>query len=297
MAEEKQIELELDRAEDTEVEVPQEEKKEEAPVVADSTEESTDDNFDKAETATQKRIDRLTKKMREAERQREEALKYAQGVQAESTQLKQRMEALDTNYVTEYSTRVESQLSSAEDELAKAMEVGDTKGVVESQRKITRLAIENDRAEQAKMQQEQVAKQREAAPQQPVAPTQQPLREPDAKAKQWAHRNDWFGNDTAMTMTSFVIHRQLTEEEGFDASEDEYYDEIDKRMRSEFPHKFNGEATETEIDTRPAQTVASATRSAKRGRGKNTVRLTPSQVAIAKKLGVPLEEYAKHVKE
>jgi hypothetical protein len=291
MAEEKQIELELDRAEDTEVEVPQEEKKEEAPVVADSTEESTDDNFDKAETATQKRIDRLTKKMREAERQREEALKYAQGVQAESTQLKQRMEALDTNYVTEYSTRVESQLSSAEDELAKAMEVGDTKGVVESQRKITRLAIENDRAEQAKMQQEQVAKQREAAPQQPVAPTQQPLREPDAKAKQWAHRNDWFGNDEAMTYAAFGVHKRLVEEEGFDPKTDEYYTELDKRMQTEFPHKLNGNSK------RPAQTVASVSRgSSGRSSGKK-VRLTPSQVAIAKKLGVPLEEYAKYVKE
>ena len=158
MAEEEQIELELDKTEDTEVEVPQPEKKEdEAPVVATEAE----DNFDKAENATQKRIDRLTKKMREAERQREEAINYAQKVQAESSHLKQRMDALDTNYVTEYSSRVESQLSSAEQEMAKAMEVGDTNAVVEAQRKITRLAIENDRAEQAKSQQEQAAKQRE----------------------------------------------------------------------------------------------------------------------------------------
>ena len=123
---------------------------------------------------------------------------------------------------------------------------------------------------------------------------QQQAAPPDPKAEAWAENNPWFGEDTAMTMTSFVIHRQLTEEEGFDATEDQYYDEIDKRMRAEFPHKF-GEAVQEEI--RPAQTVASATRSPKRGRGKNTVRLTPSQVAIAKKLGVPLEEYARHVKE
>ena len=117
---------------------------------------------------------------------------------------------------------------------------------------------------------------------------------PDPKAEAWARKNSWFGEDTAMTMTSFVVHRQLTEEEGFDPSSDQYYNEVDKRMREEFPHKFNGTSSGTE--TRPVQTVASATRSPKKGRSK-TVRLTPSQVAIAKKLGVPLEEYAKYVKE
>ena len=218
MAEEEQIELELDKTEDTEVEVPQPEKKEdEAPVVATEAE----DNFDKAENATQKRIDRLTKKMREAERQREEAINYAQKVQAESSHLKQRMDALDTNYVTEYSSRVESQLSSAEQEMAKAMEVGDTNAVVEAQRKITRLAIENDRAEQAKSQQEQAAKQRETAPQQQLQAAPQQVREPDAKAKEWAQRNEWFGQDEAMTYAAFGVHKKLVEEEGFDPKADE----------------------------------------------------------------------------
>ena len=288
MAEEEQIELELEKAEDTEVEVPQSEKKEdEAPVVATEAE----DNFDKAENATQKRIDRLTKKMREAERQREEAINYAQKVQAESSHLKQRMDALDTNYVTEYSSRVESQLSSAEQEMAKAMEVGDTNAVVEAQRKITRLAIENDRAEQAKSQQEQAAKQRETAPQQQPQAAPQQVREPDAKAKEWAQRNEWFGQDEAMTYAAFGVHKKLVEEEGFDPKADEYYTELDKRMQTEFPHKLNGNSK------RPAQTVASVSRSSSGRSSGKKVRLTPSQVAIAKKLGVPLEEYAKYVKE
>ena len=153
---EQQIELELEEEQDTEVEVKQDEKEEQK---VEAVEAEKPDNFEKAESATQKRIDRLTKKMREAERQREEAINYAQKVQAESNQLRDRMNTLDTNYVTEYSTRVESQMTAAEQEMAKAMEVGDTNAVVEAQRKITALAIENDRAQQAKQQQERLAKQ------------------------------------------------------------------------------------------------------------------------------------------
>ena len=295
MAEEKkQIELEFEEEQPQEVEIPEEKQEDapDAPIVAES--DDSDDNFEKAKSKTQMRIDRLTKKMREVERQREEALKYAQGVQAEADQLKQRINTLDTNYVQEYSSRVETQMNTAEQDLARAIEIGDTKAVVEAQRQITKLAIENDRAEQAKAQQERYAQQAEAQKDQQVQqpmPQQQPRR-PDPKAEQWAQRNAWFGEDQAMTYAAFGIHKRLVENEGFDPQSDEYYSELDKRMLGEFPHKLgNGESK------RPAQTVASVSRNnSGRSSGKK-VRLTPSQVAIAKKLGVPLEEYAKHVKE
>jgi len=288
MAEEKQqIELDLEDEQDTEVEV--EAAKEEPQVEA-----ATEDQFEKAESNTQKRIDRLTKKMREAERQKDEALRYAQGVQAEAAQLKDRMNAMDTNYVNEYSNRVTSEMGTAEGELARAIEIGDTNGVVEAQRKITRLAIENDRAEQAKAQQQRYAQQAQAQAQTQVQqpmPQQQPRR-PDPKAESWAQRNEWFGTDEAMTYAAFGVHKKLVENEGFDPQSDEYYSELDKRMQSEFPHKLkNGEGK------RPAQTVASVSRSSSGRSSGKKVRLTPSQVAIAKKLGVPLEEYAKYVKE
>ena len=289
MAEEKQqIELDLEDEQDTEVEV--EAAKDEEPQI----EAATEDQFEKAESNTQKRIDRLTKKMREAERQKDEALRYAQGVQAEAAQLKDRMNAMDTNYVNEYSNRVTSEMGTAEGELARAIEIGDTNGVVEAQRKITRLAIENDRAEQAKAQQQRYAQQAQAQAQTQVQqpmPQQQPRR-PDPKAESWAQRNEWFGTDEAMTYAAFGVHKKLVENEGFDPQSDEYYSELDKRMQSEFPHKLkNGESR------RPAQTVASVSRSTSGRSSGKKVRLTSSQVAIAKKLGVPLEEYAKYVKE
>ena len=290
MAEEEQVELDLEQDQDTEVEVKEPEQKEDTPEV------DTEDNFQKAEDATQKRINRLTKKMREAERQREEALSYAQKVQAESAQLKERMDTLDTSYVSEYSSRVQSEMTAAEQEMAKAMDLGDTPGVVEAQRKITALAIENDRAQQAKDQQERLSKQKEAMPQQqnvPQHPAERlaPVRGPSPKAEAWAQKNNWFGQDEAMTYAAFGIHKKLVEEEGFDPNSDEYYTELDKRVVTEFPHKFNGGSK------RPAQTVASVSRTTSGRSSGKKVRLTPSQVAIAKKLGVPLEEYAKYVKE
>ena len=285
---ENQIELDLDDSQETDVEVSDGEEEEGSSQSASET-----DNFDKADNATQKRIDRLTKKMREAERQREEAIKFAQGVQSEASQLKQRMDALDSNYVNEYSNRVETQTTSAEADLARAIEIGDTAGVVEAQRRITRLAIEQDRANQAKIQQaryaQQVQAQQQARVNQPM-PQQQPRR-PDPKAEHWARRNSWFGEDEAMTYAAFGVHKKLVEDEGFDPQSDEYYTELDRRMAGEFPHKLNGGSK------RPAQTVASVSRNTSGRSSGKKVRLTPSQVAIAKKLGVPLEEYAKYVKE
>ena len=289
MAEEKQIEMDLEEDHDTEVDLPEEK---ENPSV-EMADDDSEDQFKKAESSTQKRIDRLTKKMREAERREQEALNYARQVQSESQSLKQRMDALDNSYVSEFSTRVTAQMEQAENELSRAMELGDTKSAIEAQRKITALAIQADRADQAKMQQEQYKKQLEMEAQyrqnQPQQQRQAPKR-PDPKAEQWAVRNKWFGEDQAMTYAVFGIHKKLIEDEGFDPQSDDYYTELDRRMADEFPHKLKNQSR------RPAQTVASASRVTP-GRSGKKVRLTPSQVAIAKKLGVPLEEYAKYVKE
>ena len=276
-----QVELELEDKE-TVVEVPGTE------------EEGTEDQFDKADSATQKRINRLTKKMREAERREVEAISYAKQVQEESQQIKTRMNSLDSHYVNEFSNRVTTQQQQAEEAMQRAMDVGDTKAVVDAQRQLTSLAIENDRAQQAKVQQEryqqQLAAQQQAQLNQPM-PQQPQTKRPDPKAEQWAVKNDWFGEDEAMTYAAFGIHKKLVEEQGFDPQSDDYYNELDRRVSEEFPHKFK------EQNRRPAQTVASASRQTTGRSGKRQVRLTPSQIAIAKKLGVPLEEYAKYVKE
>ena len=277
--------------EQVELELPEQEP-DDAVVVEETSTEEGSDNFEKAESATQKRIDRLTKRMREAERDKDEAIRYAQQVQNENTQFKQRIQNMDHNYVSEFSNRVESQIGSAEAELARAVELGDSAQVVEAQKKLTQLAIENDRAQQAKVQQERLAQQ-----QQQPAQAQQAYKEPDPKAQRWAERNDWFGSDEAMTYAAFGIHKKLVEDEGFDPTSDEYYSELDSRMMEEFPHKLDSAQNDKRGSKRSAQNVASVSRSpGGRSKGKK-VRLTPSQISIAKKLGVPLEEYAKYVKE
>jgi len=286
MAEREEDQVELDFEEqDTEVEVEAQ--------ASDHDDGDSDENFRKAETATQKRIDRLTKKMREAERREQEAIRYAQAVQSETQTLKQRMNSMDNNYVTEYTNRVNTQIQQAEHELARAIEVGDSAKTVEAQRKLTNLAIQADRAQQAKAQQDRYLKQQQAAAQhqsrQPM-PAQQPRR-PDPKAEQWALKNSWFGQDEAMTYAAFGIHKKLVEDEGFDPQSDDYYTELDRRISDKFG---NGGKS---ANKRTAQTVVGASRSSNTGRSGRKVRLTPSQVAIAKKLGVPLEEYAKYVKE
>ena len=283
MSEDNQIELDL-TAEDpsgTEVEVI-------------SEDSGNEDSFDRAENATQKRIDRLTKKMREAERREQEAVNYAKQVQGESEQIKSRMASLDNSYVNEYTTRVTTQLTQAEQEYARAMEMGDTQAAVEANRKMTALSIENDRASQAKMQQERMQSQRpqqQAAQPQQQQQQQQQVRRPDRKAETWAERNEWFGQDDAMTYAAFGIHKTLVEDEGFDPQSNDYYSELDNRIA----RKFNMPSNNT--SKRAVQTVAGVSRSTSGRSSGRKVRLTPSQVAIAKKLGVPLEEYAKYVKE
>jgi len=283
------IELDVGDAEEVEVEV----EVEASPRNGEDSSKDSEDQFSKAETSTQKRIGRLTKKMREAERREKEAIKYAQAVQGESNDLKQRMSSLDTNYVEEYTTRVNTQISQAEANLTRAIEIGDSKATVEAQRALTSLAIQQDRANQAKIQsqrqQQQAAAAQEYQARQPM-PAQQPKR-PDPKAESWALRNSWFGSDEAMTYAAFGIHKKLVEDEGFDPSGEDYYTELDRRISDKFGNGANG------TNRRPAQTVIGASRTPSGRSSGRKVRLTPSQVAIAKKLGVPLEEYAKYVKE
>ena len=245
-----------------------------------------------------KRIDRLTKKAREAERQQEAAIEYARKIQAENQQLKSRVDSLDKGYVAEYEDRVNTQTEALQRDMETAIATSDTAAQVELNKKMAQLAIEEERVKAAKLQQAQsaayVQAQQQQAQQQAQqgGPAQAPVR-PDPKAEEWASKNEWFGEDEAMTFAAFGIHKKLVEEESFDTNTPEYYDEVDKRMREAFPHKFNGEDFSSASETRrPQQAVASATRSS--GSGRKTVRLSPSEVAIAGKLGVPLDEYAKY---
>ena len=239
-----------------------------------------------------KRIAKLTKKMREAERQKEEAIAFAQRVKRERDQYEATATSLDKNYATEMEGRISSSLAAAQAKLAAARQNEDSKAEVEALTAISQLGYEQGKLAELKTQHQM---QETAAKEQPVQPTQQPVQQAparDPKAEAWAEKNEWFGKDNAMTYTAFDLHRKLTEEEGMDPQSDEYYEEVDKRIRLEFPHKFDKPVEEKQT-SKPTQNVASATRSTKTGR--KEVRLTSSQVAIAKKLGVPLEEYAKQL--
>ena len=285
--------IELDSDTEAEVSLPEQE---ESPVREVSEQEESSDHEEYA-SSVQKRIDKLTKKMREAERREQAALEYAQNVQSEVNQLKGRVRTLDDATFNQHGTRLASEQQMAEEALKKAVDIGDADAVVAAQKKLTELAVQGDRyrqvqaQRQAQLQQEQAYAQQQYAQQaQARQPTQQPT-QPDPKAESWAQNNTWFGSDEAMTFAAFGVHKKLVEDEGFDPQSDEYYDELDKRMAVAFPHKFGNNGT----SRRAAQTVAGVSRGTKAGRGK--VRLSRSQVAIAKKLGVPLEEYAKYVKE
>ena len=230
--------------------------------------------------------------MREAERQRDAATDYARAVEEKRQILEQRFERTDSDYMKKFESNVKTGLDSAQKELAAAIESGDAAAQVDANKRIATLAFENAKIEEAKSR--RVERPAPMAPSQVVQPqqsaTQLPEADPDAEA--WASRNTWFGQDRAMTFTAFEIHKDLVEREGFDPKSDEYYAEVDKRIKVDFPHKFG--KTNTESTMKPVQTVASAQRSVKPGR--KTVKLTPSQVVIAKKLGVPLEDYAKQLK-
>jgi hypothetical protein len=237
-----------------------------------------------------RRIAKLTKKMREAERREQAATEYAKNVLAEKESLNSRLSKLDTGYVSEMENRITSSMEAATAKLIKAREDGDIQAEVAATRAISRLSYEEARLSEIKVRN---VKPVETEIRQPVATpreTSQPIN-PDPKAQTWAGKNSWFGNDEAMTYTAFGLHQKLTEEEGYDPQSDEYYEEIDRRIKVEFPHKFG---TNTKSINTAVQNVASASRSTAKI-GRKVVRLSPSQVAIAKKLGVPLQEYAKQL--
>ena len=271
---------------------------EDNPAVETEVKTASSEEMDDYGNKVQSRIDKLTKRLREAERREQAAVQFAQGVQKEAQTQAQRANQLDSGYVAEFGDRVAAQITETKNELKQAMDLGDVDKQVEAQAKLSRLSIEEERAASHKAQRERLQQEMQARgvdPNQPQMPQQMPRqapppREPDPKATDWAEKNTWFGSDEPMTLTSFSIHRKLMEE-GFDPQSDLYYNEVDKRMRETFPHKFEQQVS-------PSQTVASANRGAAPAKArKGSVRLTPSQVAIAKKLGVPLSEYAKYVKE
>ena len=276
--------------------------KEEKPLAASSEKLDTSDEKQEVKTevkkdeledyseSVQRRIAKLTKKMREAERQREEALTYAQSVKAEKEALTKKFSTLENVSLKDREAKIVSALEAAKSKLLVAREANDVGAEIEVQKEIARLGYEDGRLQELKSASENLVKEEPKR----IADVRIPERQQttaDPKAEAWASKNKWFGSDKAMTYTAFDIHKTLIDEEGYDAQTEEYYAEIDKRIRLEFPHKFDKNAT-TET-TKPTQVVASAKRSVKPGR--KTVRLTPSQVAIAKKLGVPLEEYAKQL--
>ena len=256
-------------------------------------EKKSDEELEDYSKGVQSRIAKLTRKMREAERREQAALDYAKGVEEKRQILEKRFEKTDSEYVKKFETSISSGLESAQKELASAIESGDAAAQVEANKRIATLAFENAKLEQAKAGREEQQAEKPVLSQPPVQTRQMedPIN-PDPKAEAWASDNSWFGTDKAMTYTAFEIHKDLTEKEGYDPNSNEYYAEVDRRIKVDFPHKFG--TTNNRQTTAPVQTVASASRSVKPGR--KTVRLTPSQVAIAKKLGVPLEDYAKQLK-
>jgi hypothetical protein len=259
-------------------------------------EKKSDSELEDYSKGVQARIAKLTRKMREAERREQAALDYAKGVEEKRQQLEKRFEKTDSDYIKKFETTISSGLEAAQKELAAAIESGDAKAQVEANKRIATLAFENAKLDAAKEGRQTAQAEKPVQNLSQGGQINQPAMDdsinPDPRAEAWASKNPWFGSDRAMTYTAFEIHKDLTEKEGYDPSSDEYYAEVDKRMRVDFPHKFGN--TETKQTAAPVQTVASAKRSVKPGR--KTVRLTSSQVAIAKKLGVPLEEYAKQLK-
>jgi hypothetical protein len=241
----------------------------------------------------QKRIAKLTRKMREAERQKEEAIAFAEAAHRQKSDLEGRLSKLDKSYTSEFETRVKTNMAAARQALKTAIESQDVDGQIAAQEQISNLTMDAARlnAMKAAEASKPVSKEVNVTPQQTRQPTQS-----DPMAEAWASENPWFGNDSAMTYTAFDIHKTLVEKEGYDPKSKEYYEEVDSRIRLEFPHKFDKIDGNTTERARPVQNVASAKRSASTGRKSKTVKLSPSQVAIAKRLGVPLEAYAKQLK-
>jgi|TARA_R110002051_G_scaffold40611_1_gene84491 hypothetical protein len=284
-----QVPLDITEKEET-VEI---EASEETEVVQEEAVEKEATEQEEYSKSVQKRINQLTKRVKETEREREEAVRFAQGAKAQADETTARLKQLDQSYLSEYGGRITAEQTQVEAELKRAVETGDSQATVDAQRKMTQLAVAADRYGQAKQQQEQqqAAYETQQQQQQQPQPAAAPPQPADPKAEKWANKNSWFGEDYTMTFAAFGIHKKLVEEDGFDPQTDDYYDELDKRIKTEFAHKFKDGTS----SKKTAQTVASVSRGNRSGRRK--VKLTPSQVTIAKKLGVPLEEYAKYVKE
>ena len=255
-------------------------------------EKKQDEKLEEYSEGVQKRIAKLTRKWREAERQKDAAVHYAQSVEEKRKAWEAKYSKLDSTYLKDSEARIKSQLDAVKGKLAAAIESGDTAKQVEAQTELSALTSDARTIDSEKTRRESYEKEEPKTPAyQPGTPAQTPtLPQVDEKAEDWATKNSWFGQDRAMTFTAFEIHKDLVEKEGFDPKSNEYYAEIDKRIKVDFPHKFGKSETTT---TKPAQTVASVRRSVKTGR--KQVKLTSSQVQIARKLGVPLEEYAKQL--
>lgn len=236
-----------------------------------------------------KRLDKLTAKLREAERREQAAISYAQNVQKSLEESQKRAASLDNSYLTETEGRINSQMAIVEANLQDAVERGDGKAVVEAQKLFNQLTLQQERLKAAKVTRASTPVMQ--PPQQYVQQAQPQVARPDPKAEIWAEENEWFGADEIMTNAAYVIHNKLSEE-GFDLQSDEYYDELNRRIRKEFPHKFS----RPRADTSNVPSVAPATRGSTVNGGRRSVKLTPSEVSIARRLGVPLDEYAKHVR-
>jgi len=265
----------------------------EEPAQEDKPEEPKENNLQDFSEGVQKRIDKLTRRYREAERREKAALDYAKSLQKKYSDSEKKYDTADEQYLKEFDARVDSQREQVKSKLKDAIEANDAEKIMEANDELTRLTVEKEKARIKMADREQRLKtleeQKSQKPEQDIQNTQPA--EASEKAKSWAGKNTWFGNDKIMTNAAFTIHEELVGM-GIDVESDEYYNEVDKRMKENFPHKFA--QSETEIQRKPVQTVASAGR---KQQGRKAVRLTKSQVAIAKKLGVPLEEYAKYVKE
>ncbi len=275
---------------------PKEETTEQETTTEETVEEKKEDSkLEEYSKGVQSRIAKLTRKMREAERREAAAVQYASALENKRKLDNERFQKIDSDYTKRFEENVKSGMESAQKELAMAIEAGDAQAQVTANKRIATLALENARLEQQKTttpDEVPVRASQGGDIDRPIPRRAEPDIPPDPKAEQWAAKNSWFGSDKAMTYTAFEIHKDLTEKEGFDPHSNEYYEEVDKRMRVDFPHKFGN--TEDKPTTKTVQSVASAKRTTKTGR--KQVRLTSSQVAIAKKLGVPLEEYARQLK-
>jgi hypothetical protein len=294
--ENEEVEIQLEEETTEEVEQPVQAVEETTEPEQQEAKSEEDEIADYSESV-KKRINKLTYKIREAERREAAAIEYAKGVQEKLNNTQATLSQKDKNLYDEYSARVESQLTSAEDRYKKAHDIGDTDEMLAAQKDVAKLAVELEslnRVRPQEQEQEQPVDIQQPVAQQPQV--QQAPPQPDAKAQEWAAKNNWFGEDLAMTTSAFAFHRQLVEQEGFDPSSDEYYSEVDRRMAEAFPHKLNGGGEVSQVNN-VQENVANSSRGVRGRAGKGrTVKLSSSQIAIAKRLGVPLEEYAKHVK-